>query len=128
MKGRKIRACQLQVNDIYVKLGREYIVRGKDDKCIYYEITSSTGSTVDKRNYIGANSQEWVLLVAKYVKKTKADTVPNIRVETVAGDFVGIFKTQKEATEKLNISSQHISRVFRKKTNNGCLGYVFSKV
>jgi hypothetical protein len=88
---------------------------------------SETGRR-SRDNYIGGNSQEWVLLVGTFVPKTKSDTVPSIRVETVDGDLVGIFKTQRQAAKALNINHNHISDFLRKKIKNRSKGYIFKKI
>lgn len=124
---KKVRACHLEVNDIFIKQNAEYIVVAIYDGKIFYRL-SSVGSRRGEKDYIGSNSQEWVLLVGKYVTKTKADVVPDILVKTVNGDFVGVFRTQKEATKKLKLSQQHISRIFAKKTRNGACGYIFERI
>lgn len=84
-----IRANQLRVGDIFIKLGREYRVIKRDD-VIVYNAVSATGVTKSGRGAyaMGVNSLEKIELSSRLIVKPRAYKGSyRWRQRAVVGDF-----------------------------------------
>lgn len=126
MSGKKIRACHLQVNDIYVKQGTEYIVTRIHDGKILYCLSSHNSNRSGGVDYIGANSQEWVILVGKKVSRFLTARGFGVRVTRLDGSLIGEYANIKAATKHLKLPQNAISRWLKNKvTNTNKHGYKY---
>lgn len=77
MKGVVIRACDLQVNDIFLKQNVEYVVSDIRNSKIYYRVWDGSRVSQSYQNFIGGKSLEHVVLTGKRVfsKINKTDEV-----------------------------------------------------
>ena len=122
----KIRVCHLQVNDIYVKLGTEYVVTRIQDGKVFYCSTSHGSNRKGGIDYMGANSQEFVKLIGKKVSRFLTARGFGVRVTTLEGDVVGEYQNIKTATKHLKLPRNAISRWLRNKvTNTNKHGYKY---
>lgn len=122
MKGKKIRACELEVYDIFVKLGVEYKVLRKEHGRLYYLSVTSKRTTPFLGQYMGANSQEWVLLVAK--AKPSKRIAYNSRLfikRDLAGNYIEDFYSVSKAAKSVNRTKKAIQNCLNgfSKTSGG---------
>jgi len=107
---KKVRACHLEVNDIFVKQNVEYVVSSIYDGKIFYRLSSTGSNRSGSVDFIGANSQEWVKLVGKRVSRFLTARGFGVRVTTLDGDIVGEYPTIKSATKRLKLPHNAITR------------------
>lgn len=104
-EGMKIRVCNLKENDIYVKLGIEYkVVKIKDGKC-YYRPTSTKRTTLANNTYMGANSQELVMLVGEAPPSKKIPYKSRLIIKRdLDGNYVEDFYSISKAAKSIGVT------------------------
>jgi len=117
----KIRAHELEVNDLFIKQGIKYRVIKIADGKIHYDHSRNAGES-----FLGAKSMEWVMWIGKYVPTQRPPAKPKKRslnpkkpmipvmVTTPDGKHVGSFRSIKQAARELKIDYKYIERYIKK--------------
>lgn len=117
----KIRAYELEVNDLFIKQGTKYRVIKIADGKIHYDHSRNAGES-----FLGAKSMEWVMWIGKYVPTPRPPAKPKkrslnpkkpmipVRVTTPDGKHVGSFRSIKQAARELKIDYKYIERYIKK--------------
>ena len=102
MKGKVVRVCHLEVYDIFLRLGVEYKVIRNEHGRMYYTTVSAK-----QTNFIqdmGANSQEWVLLVAKARPSKKILNSKRLIIKRdLAGNYIDDFHSLQKAAKSVGV-------------------------
>ena len=117
----KVRAYELEVNDLFIKQGTKYRVIRISDGKIFYDHKRGAGYS-----FIGAKSMEFVMWIGKYEPAKRPPPKPKkynpnpkkpmipVRVTTKDGKHIGSFRSIKQAAQELKIDYKYIERYIKK--------------
>ncbi len=125
-----IRACELKVDDIFMRGGVQYVVVLIAGNKIYYIHTSSRGTSPISNVFMGANSKEKLIHIGvrKYSKYNPGKSVKLVSF-TLEGEFIGRYASIKEAADRLSIPECYIKYYLKNKIKDKSkYGYRFEKI